>query len=197
MLETRPAAQRLSALNAPLVAESETPVAISVRPAPAAARFSLRLDPAVAQSLGMVAGSPLDLRINRCAAVGERAAARLGPNEWLLLGPEPENEAIAGQIDAALAGHFYALVNIGHRDIALEISGRYAAAVLNSGCPLDLAANAFPAGSATRTLLGKAEIVLMRMTEAPAYRVECGRSFGRYVHDFLLAAAREFETRAG
>jgi sarcosine oxidase subunit gamma len=187
MLETRPAVRRLPST------ESATAIEISVHPARAAARFSLRLDPADARALGTVGGFRLDLPINRCVASGERVAARLGPNEWLLLGPEPENEAIAGQIDTALAGHFYALVNIGHRDRALEVSGRHAAEVLNAGCPLDLAWTAFPAGCATRTLLGKAEIVLMCMSEAPAYRVECGRSFGRYVHDFLLAAAREIE----
>jgi sarcosine oxidase, subunit gamma len=123
-------------------------------------------------------------------------AARLGPNEWLLLGPEHDEEALARQIEAALAGRLHALVDIGHGTAAVEVSGRHAPDVLNAGCPLDLANDAFPTGSATRTLLGKAEIVLMRLDDAPTYRVECGRSFARYVHDFLLEAAREFEAPA-
>ena len=45
---------------------------------------------------------------------------------------------------------------------------------------------------ATRTLLGKAEIILWRLHDAPAYRVECGRSFAPYVYAFLREAAREF-----
>jgi len=53
-----------------------------------------------------------------------------------------------------------------------------------------LGPQAFPAGSATRTLLGKAEIVLSRPGEAPSFEVECARSFARYVRDFLLEAAR-------
>jgi sarcosine oxidase subunit gamma len=196
VLETRHAPRRLSVLHAPLLEEADTSAAVSVRPARAVARFSLRVDPLIAQSLGMVACFRLDLPINRCAASGGRVAARLGPNEWLLLAPEPDEQAIAGQIDGALTGHFYALVNIGHRDTAVEVSGRHAADVLNAGCPLDLARNAFPAGSATRTLLGKAEIVLVRAADAPTYRIECGRSFARYVNEFLLEAAREFETSA-
>jgi sarcosine oxidase subunit gamma len=167
-----------------------------VRTVPAAARFSLRLDPAVAQALGTVAGFPIDLPVNKCVASGERKAARLGPNEWLLLAPEPDEDAIAAKIDSALAGHFYSFVDIGHRNLSIEVSGRHAAEVLNAGCPLDLASDAFPAGSASRTLLGKAEILLMRWDEAPAYRVECGRSFARYVRDFLLEAVREFEALA-
>jgi sarcosine oxidase, subunit gamma len=194
MLETRRAARRLSALSAPLIAESDISAAISVRQARPATRFSLRLDPPLAQSLATIAGFRIDLPINRCVASGERVAARIGPNEWLLLGPEPDEEAIAGQIESALAGRFHALVNIGHRDTAVAVSGRHAADVLNAGCPLDLAENAFPAGSATRTVLGKAEIVLMRVHHAPTFRVECGRSFGRYMHHFLLEAAREFES---
>ncbi|HZA01597.1 MAG TPA: sarcosine oxidase subunit gamma family protein [Hyphomicrobiaceae bacterium] len=192
MLETRHAPRR-QALNAPLVAEADSSATISVRPVQPAARFSLRLDPPVAQSLATIAGFRLDLPINRCAASGERMAARLGPNEWLLLAPAADEEATAGQIEAALTGRFYSLVNIGHRDTAVTVSGRYAADVLSAGCPLDLAEIAFPAGSATRTLLGKAEIVLTRVHQAPTYHVECGRSFGRYVHDFLLEACREFE----
>jgi sarcosine oxidase subunit gamma len=77
------------------------------------------------------------------------------------------------------------------------VSGRHAAEVLNSGCPLDLAEAAFPAGTATRTLLGKAEIVLMRLDDGPTYRVECWRSFAQYVHGFLLEAAREFDRGMG
>lgn len=194
MLKTRHGARRLSALSVPPVVEPDTSAAVFVRSLPAAARFSLRFDPPDAQALAAVAGFPLDVQINRCTASGGRMAARLGPNEWLLLGLEPDEEVIAGQIDAALAGRFYALVDIGHQSVSVEVSGRHAADGLNGGCPLDLSRNAFPAGSATRTLLGKAEIVLMRLDEAPIYRVECWRSYARYVHEFLLEAAGEFET---
>jgi len=194
MLETRHAARRQSALDASLAAEPAISATIAVRPAQPAARFSLRLDPPLALSLAAIAGFRIDLPINRCAASGERIAARLGPDEWLLLGPEQDQGSIAGEIEAALTGRFYSLVSIGHRDTAVTVSGRHAADVLNAGCPIDLADNAFPTGSSTRTLLGKAEIVLMRVHHAPTYRVECGRSFGRYVYDFLLEACREFET---
>jgi sarcosine oxidase subunit gamma len=193
MLKKGPAARRLPPLSTPPAVGSAPSAKISVRPLPAAARYSLRLDPGAAQTVGTIAGFSLDVPINRCAASDGRVAARLGPNEWLLLAFEPDEEAIAAKFDAALAGHFYSLVDIGHQNLAVEVSCRHAADVLNSGCPLDLAPKSFPAGSATRTLLGKAEIILMRLDDGPVYRVECGRSYARYVHEFLLEAAREFE----
>jgi sarcosine oxidase, subunit gamma len=44
---------------------------------------------------------------------------------------------------------------------------------------------------ATRTLLGKCEIILGR-TGAETYRVECWRSYSAYVLGFLDEAAREY-----
>jgi sarcosine oxidase subunit gamma len=198
MLETRHAVRRLTALSGNQLATRSHPGAGAViRVAPAQARFSLRLDAADAKVLGAAAGFQLDVPLNTRSVTGDLTCARLGPNEWLLTGPDSDCDVIVGQIDAALAGRFYALVDIGHRNVAIEVSGRHAPEVLNSGCPLDLTAAAFPTGTATRTLLGKAEIVLMRIDDAPTFRIECWRSFAGYVSTFLAEAAREFEPVVG
>jgi len=76
------------------------------------------------------------------------------------------------------------------------MSGPRAADVINSGCALDLASPVFPAGAATRTLLGKAEIILSKCDDAPTFEIECARSFAAYVRDFLLDAARQYRTPA-
>jgi sarcosine oxidase subunit gamma len=187
MLETVNAARRVSAL-----ADAIGPSAI--RPLPGAARFALRLREDDAATIGEAAGFRLDQRLNSFVAQGERLSLRLGPNEWLLIGPEADSEAIAAEIATALSGQFHALVDIGHRNVAVEVKGAHAADILNAGCPLDLFEASFPAGTATRTLLGKAEIVLLRLDDAPTYRVECWRSFAAYVQEFLSEAARDFET---
>ena len=138
MLETRYRAARAL----PLGAQTRTASAgsgVSVRPAGAEARFSLR------------------------ARLAKGAAPKL-------------------------AGLPHSLVNVSHRNVGIDVSGRQAAAVLNAGCPLDLSESAFPPGSATRTLLGKSEIVLIRASAAPLYRVECWRSFSTYVHGLLNEA---------
>ena len=187
MLETFARATRAAALAAS--ASTGTP---EIAPLPDAARFALRLRPALAAELGAVAGFPLDLAIN-CASFGPRRSIRLGPDEWLLIGEAADADAIAAEIAEAFGDRFHALVEISHRNIGVSVRGANAADILNAGCPLDLAAAVFPTGFATRTLLGKAEIVLIREDDAPTYRVECWRSFAPYVHGFLLEAARDFD----
>lgn len=161
-----------------------------IQPLPAVARFSLRLREEDAAAIGEAAGFRLDQKMNSFVVDGERISARLGPNEWLLTGPKKDSEAIATEIATALGDRFHALVDIGHRNVAIEVKGAHAADILNAGCPLDLFDTAFPAGTATRTLLGKSEIILIRLDDAPTYRVECWRSFATYVHGFLVEAAR-------
>jgi sarcosine oxidase, subunit gamma len=190
MLERINAARRVSAL-----ADAASPAII--RPLPGAARFSLRLREEDAAAIGEAAGFSVDQRLNRFAARGERLSRRLGPNEWLLIGPEADGEAIAAEIAATLGERFHSLVDIGHRNVAIEVKGAHAADIINAGCPLDLFEASFPTGMATRTILGKAEIVLARTDDTPTFRVECWRSFASYVHDFLVEAARDFETTTG
>ena len=156
------------------------------------ARFSLRLDPSLLSTTKPVAGFTLDMPINRRMSSGERVAIRLGPDEWLLSGPEAEAVQIARDVGAALARLHHSFVDISHRHVALSVVGSRAADALNSGCPLDLSPSVFPAGCATRTLCGKAEVILVKTDDVPSFEIECGRSFAAYVRDFLLEAAREF-----
>jgi sarcosine oxidase subunit gamma len=148
-------------------------------------RWSLRLPPAVAERLREVGGFPIGMEINHCASANGKIAARLGPDEWMLCAPTDTAEF-------NLEGEHHALVDVSHRYAALMVEGPNAATVLAAGCPLDLHPAVFTAGSATRTLLGKAEVVLWCLQDAPAYRVECARSFAPYVLAFLREAAREF-----
>ena len=186
MLETRYRAARalpLGALSRPAATDS----GVSVRPAGAESRFSLRarLASSRAPKLG---GLALDAPINTVGTDGDTWIARLGPDEWLVGGPEADADLLQGRIHEALAGLPHSLVDVSHRNVGIDVSGRQASAALNAGCPLDLSEAAFPPGSATRTLLGKAEIVLIRASAAPLYRVECWRSFSTYVHGFLNEA---------
>ena len=159
-------------------------------------RFSLRVNLSLLARAKTVAGFTLGQPINRCTAAAGRTAMRLGPDEWLLSGSESEAAQIAGDVEAALARLHHALVDVGHRHVVLSVSGPRAADVINSGCALDLAPPAFPAGAATRTLLGKAEIVLSKWDEVPTFEIECARSFAVYVRDFLYEAARQYRASA-
>lgn len=139
------------------------------------ARWSLRLPAPVT-----LAAFALDLPINRAARTGERLAARLGPDEWLLVAPAGDSPDFS-----ALEGRHHSLVDVSHRYAAFAVEGENAPLVLAAGCPLDLHPDFFTPGCATRTLLGKAEVVLWRLAESRAYRIECARSFAPYVQRFL------------
>lgn len=165
---------------------------VAIAPVAPCARWSLRLPPAAAGRLREVAGFRIAMEINRSTCNDDKLAARLGPDEWLLCAPLDAAAELERSVTAALGAEPHALVDVGHRYAALALEGPQAPTLLAAGCPLDLHPGTFSAGAATRTLLGKAEIVLWRLHDAPAYRVECGRSFAPYVYAFLREAAREF-----
>jgi heterotetrameric sarcosine oxidase gamma subunit len=109
---------------------------------------------------------------------GGNALLWLGPDEFLLLA---SNNAVPPPC----------AVDVSHRDTALSVSGSCAAWAINAFCALDLHQTAFPVGMCTRTVFGKAEIVLWR-TEAETFRIEVARSFAPYVWACLEHARREF-----
>jgi sarcosine oxidase, subunit gamma len=153
---------------------------------------------------------PMDRRILRGRAAALQAAARalnmdlpeagltavangctalwLGPDEFLLL--TPETSACWPLLHTALADLPHACVEVGQRQVAFEVAGEHAAAALNTGCPLDLELAAFPVGHCTRTVFGKAGIILWR-TAADRFHLEVWRSFASYVTQMLALAAGE------
>ncbi len=119
-------------------------------------------------------------RANQCR---DRAALWLGPDEYLVLadhGAEPPAAYPAGCI-----------VDVSHAMTGITVSGSRAAWAINACCALDLHLVAFPAGMCTRTVFGKAEIVLWR-TAVENFRIEVARSFAPYVWACLEEARREF-----
>ncbi|MGO9803156.1 MAG: sarcosine oxidase subunit gamma [Steroidobacteraceae bacterium] len=174
----------LNSRRAPLM-----PTSPEVRPLPAAARHILRGGPKVRLAAESALKLSLPSSACRAAAQSERAALWLGPDEWLLISAEHSGEETAAALAAALADLPHSLVEVSHRQVALELAGARAPALLAAGCPLDVDVSAFPVGMCTRTLLGKAEIVLWR-TAPEVFRIEVWRSFAAYLSAFLEEAAR-------
>jgi sarcosine oxidase subunit gamma len=166
----------------------DAPTAIHILPR--LGRFVFRGRADAVAAVGGPYGVVLPRQACRAALVGTRAALWLGPDEWLLLLPESEVEACATTLTQALTGLPHSLVDISHRHVGLQITGPRAAFLLNAGCPLDLDPAAFPLGMCTRTVLGKAEIVLWRAAD-PSFRIEVLQSFAAYVLQLLREAQRE------
>lgn len=153
---------------------------------PPAHRVSLRAPASAVAALSKALGLVLPQKPKTSASNGSRTALWLGPDEWLVIddGANDPLEACAG-VEA-----LHSAVGISHRNVAISVTGPGAENTISAGCPQDLSLAAFPVGAASRTILGKSEIVLLR-TGDEAFRVECWRSFSDYVFTFLTEAARD------
>jgi sarcosine oxidase subunit gamma len=160
---------------------------VTLAPFSPATRLLFRGGPQAAEIAGASFAVQLPNTPCRANRTGGRATLWLGPDEFLLLAPEEDANEIASTMRAALAPHPHALVDVSHRNTAIQLAGPEAATVLNAGCPLDLHETSFPVDMCTRTVLAKAEIVLWR-TAADEFHLEIWRSFAPYVWDFLIEA---------
>src|SRR5262249_40941769 len=126
-----------------------------------------------------------------CRAQAAKGCALLwlGPDERLILADGERARELTSDLARAIGSLPHSLVDVSHRQIRLELGGAWSVDVLCAGCPLDLDASAFPVGMCTRTVLGKAEVLLWR-TAVETFHIEVWRSFAAYVTRFLAEAAR-------
>ena len=168
-----------------------------MRALPPAMRFILHGDARARAAAAPVWGVAFASQACRALTHDGRATLWLGPDEFLLLGVEDgSHDAAASALETALGDVPHALVNISHRQFALEMSGPHAATILSGACPLDLDLGEFPVNMCTRTVLSKADIVLWR-TREDAFHVEAWRSFSGYVAGLLSEIAAEFYPAGG
>jgi sarcosine oxidase subunit gamma len=153
---------------------------------PPAERMSLRAPEASISALSKALGVTLPKAAKTSASKAGRTALWLGPDEWFVI-DEAGKDPFA---DCAKVAALHSAVGISHRNVAFAVTGPAASAAINSGCPQDLSLEVFPVGAASRTILGKCEIVLLR-TADDAFRVECWRSFSDYVFTFLSEGSRD------
>ncbi|MBC7800748.1 MAG: sarcosine oxidase subunit gamma [Gemmatimonadaceae bacterium] len=158
------------------------PATVAIGRSPDMARLLLRGD---AGSAGAAFGIVLPDRPGNTATAGDRTALWLGPDEWLLVAP-------VGSLDPKTPMGLGAVVDVGHRQVGLLVDGAGAEDALATGCPLDLHDRVFPPGRCTRTVFGKAEIILWR-TDHRRFHIEVARSFADYVLARLTIAARELD----
>ncbi|KQS64669.1 sarcosine oxidase subunit gamma [Rhizobium sp. Leaf371] len=159
---------------------------VRLTPAAPASRLSLRAKPDAVGALATALQLSLPTRPKTSATSGTRHALWLGPDEWLVI-DETETDLVG---IAASAGVLQSATDISHRNTAILVEGQGASAAINAGCPQDLSLKAFPVGACSRTVFGKAEVVLYRTGET-AFRVECWRSFAPYVSGLLAAGAQD------
>ncbi len=146
-------------------------------------RISLRLRENCMDAFSEASGIMLPSSIGCFEKNENERILRLGPDEWLCITPTEEAAALIEKC-ARFSASPYSLVDISHRNVGLWISGEGAAQLINMGCPLDLALDAFPSGRCTRTVFERAEFVLLRETETE-FHIEVWRSFAPYLMSLL------------
>lgn len=159
---------------------------VSIEAAPPASRISLRATNEGATAFEVALGLTLPRKPGTSASRGGRHALWLGPDEWLVYDDMKPDTSMVPRLGSSK----FAAIDISHRNTGFMATGSGAANTLNAGCPRDLSDSAFPVGCCSRTIFGKAEIVLHRVGE-DAYRVECWRSFAPYVRELLTQGAKD------
>ncbi|GAA4857199.1 sarcosine oxidase subunit gamma [Saccharopolyspora rosea] len=156
--------------------------------------------------LRVPAGSPAVARVQHALGLAlprpgqvtgdaERAALRLGDDEWLLVAPDGLADEVLTAARGALADAPGSTVDVSASRTALRLSGRMAREVLEKVCPLDLHPRAFGPGRCARTAVGRTQAVLWQVGPEPAYRLLVPCSFAGYLADLLLDAMTEFTGR--
>ena len=151
-----------------------------------AARFSLRIDPSAASTAATAFGASLPARIGQTATSGGRLALQIGPDEWQLIAPLSEGDAIVESFGRLQTPH--SLVDVGHREVGILVEGEAASLALSSAIAFDI--EEMPVGTGCRTVFDKAQIILIRETEN-RFRIEVWRSFADHVRHILHAVSRE------
>lgn len=158
----------------PIPAEAILGNQVTVRPASAMARFSLRARNAA--DLADVLGFQVPGRIGATA----NGLACLGPDEWLW-------RTVEGTSLPDANGKLIGVIEVSHRNVGIIVEGPRAIEVLSSGCPLDLAA--FAVGRASRTIFETVEVIVEREA-ADRFHVEVWRSFAPWLWQLLATVAR-------
>ncbi|MDH6125496.1 sarcosine oxidase subunit gamma family protein [Kitasatospora sp. GP82] len=163
---------------------------VRLREIPFLTQLNLRLAPGggAAARVAEVLGAALPTEPNTVTDSGDLRLLWLGPDEWLIVGPDGAAPDTEGRIRTALPGEHACLVDVSANRTTLELSGPGARTVLEKGCALDLHPRAFTPGRCAQTLVSKVNVVLDQLDAEPRYRLLVRGSFARYLADWLLDA---------
>jgi sarcosine oxidase subunit gamma len=166
--------------------------ALFFRELPYLAQINLRTDPndaSTMQRLTSILEFALPVLPNTVTSRGDRRALWLGPDEWLIVGLEDQEKALARLLHNGLGGAFGSIVDVSANRTILEIGGPSACDLLAHGMAIDLDTRSLAPDRCAQTLLAKAQVIIERVTDDPVFYLYVRSSFASYVADWLLDAA--------
>jgi sarcosine oxidase subunit gamma len=165
---------------------------VLLREVPYLAQVNVRTDPndaGVMQRLASTLGFALPALPNTVSSEGDRRSLWLGPDEWLLVGPDGTQDTFQDAMRVGLAGAFGSIVDVSANRAVLEVGGPKVRELLARGVSIDLDVRSFGSDRCAQALLAKAQLIIERR-EASAFHIYVRTSFASYVADWLLDAAR-------
>jgi sarcosine oxidase subunit gamma len=168
--------------------EAASSDAVTLREVPFLAQVNLRADAAAARALGL----PLEPNTTATTpassvAGGDRTILWLGPDEWLVVGPDGDAAAIERDLSADGAG-WVSTVDLSANRTAIDVAGPAVRDLLAAGCSLDPHPRAFGPGRCAQTMLARAQVIL-EARGADRFRVHVRGSFAVYLATWLIDAA--------
>ncbi|MGW5264505.1 sarcosine oxidase subunit gamma [Microbispora sp. NPDC004025] len=157
-------------------------------------QIDLRAEPKspAAERIGTAIGVPLPMEPGTVVRGGDLSVLWLGPDEWLVLGPDGAAPELVERLTEAAAGEHVSVVDVSAQRTTLVVAGERARDVLAHGCALDLHPRVFGPGRCAQTTLARAGVVLVAGEDG--FRVLVRSSFAAYVAEWLLDAAVEYVT---
>lgn len=162
---------------------------------PFLAHINLRVDPAshTAEKIALALDVPFLAEPGTTVRSGELSVLGLGPDEWLVVGPDGTQRELMDRIGTATGNEHVSVVDVSAQRTTLLVAGARARDLLAHGCALDLHPQAFGTGTCAQTLLARTQVVLVaRDADEPEFWLLCRSSFADYVAAWLLDAATEY-----
>ena len=150
-----------------------------------------RDDKAFVDAVAKAAGTEPPAASGTVATAGDRAVLWLGPDEWLVVTPAGEETAVAGALNAALAGMRASATDVTDNYTTVRIAGPKARWVLAKGWAVDLHPGSFGPGRVAQSSLALANAILRQTTDEPGFEILVRPSFAKYLWDWLTDAAPE------
>ena len=163
---------------------------ILIREVPYLTQINFRADPNdadIMQRLASILGFALPVVPNTATSHNDRRALWLGPDEWLIVGPDGQQEILGQGLRDGLSGTVGSIVDVSANRTTLEVGGPKARKQLSHGVPIDLDARTFGPDRCAQTLLAKAQVVIERHHDEP-FHLYVRSSFAHYAAEWLLDA---------
>ena len=120
---------------------------------------------------------------------GDTLTFALGPDEWLLRTPLPDEDEWLRRLEAALAGRPASAVLVSDAYGVLQVAGPDSLQVLAQATGVNLDPETFPTGYATRAAFAKVSAILHRVDDRPAFDIYVDSSLAVYAATWLEASS--------